>query len=128
MPIGKSCQPCQKQKIQCVLGGLGPLSSKRPCMEEVQTLRPPKKPRSELVVAIWAPKKPEVYLKVKWNYSFHVWMVSLVETLVSEMVRRWEVEERTVVGLERLMQWIEVMDSESDGEESEKSEVREGEE
>ena len=45
-----------------------------------------------------------------------------------EMVRRWEAEERMVAALERLMRWIEVMDSESDGEELEKSEVREGEE
>ena len=37
-------------------------------------------------------------------------------------------EERTVVALERLMRWIEVMDSESDGEELEKSEDGEGEE
>ena len=111
MPIDKSCQLCWKQKIQCMLGGSGPLSLKRPCMEEVQTLRPLKKLRSEPVVAIQAPKKPEVYLKVKWNYSFCVWMASLVEMLVSEMVRRQEVEERTVAALERLMLWIKVMDS-----------------
>ena len=59
-------------------------------MEEAQTLRPPKKSRSELVVVIWALKKPEVYLKVKWNYSFHVQMVSLIETLDLEMVKRME--------------------------------------
>ena len=69
-----------------------------------------------------------MYLKVKCNYLFCVWMASLMETLVSEMVRRWEVEERMAVALERLMRWIEVMDSESDREESEKLEVREGEE
>ena len=41
-------------------------------MEEVQTPMPPKKPRSELVVVIWALKKAEVYLKVKQNYLFCV--------------------------------------------------------
>ena len=41
-------------------------------MEEVQTPRPPKKLRSELAVVVQAPKKPEVYLKVKRNYSFQV--------------------------------------------------------
>ena len=97
-------------------------------MEEVQTPRPPKKLRLEPAVAIWAPKKPEVYLKVKRNYSFHIWMASLMEILVSEMVRRWEAEERTAVALERLMRWIEVTDLESDGEVSEKSEFREVEE
>ena len=86
--IGKSCQPCQNSKIQCVLGGSGPLTLKRPHMEEVQTLRPLKKLRLEPVVVIQAPKKPKVYLKVKWNYLFCVWMVSLMESLVSEMVRR----------------------------------------
>ena len=84
---------------------------------EVQTPRPLKKSRLELAVVIQAPKKPEVYLKVKRNYSFYVWMV-----------RRQEVEERTAEALERLMRWIEVMDSESDGEESERSEFREREE
>ena len=64
MLIGKSCQLCQRQKICCALGGLGP-SLKRPRMEEAQTPRPLKKPRSELVAAIWGPKKPKVYLKVK---------------------------------------------------------------
>ena len=73
---------------------------------------------------IWAPKKPEVYLKVKQNYSFHVWMASLMETLISEMVRRREVEERTAAALERLMRWIKV----TDGEVLEKSEFGEGEE
>ena len=124
--IGKSFQPCCNSKIRCMLRCLGPLTSKRPHTEELQTPRPPKKPRSELVAVIQALKKPEVYLKVKHNYSFHVQMVSFMETLVSEMVRRWEAEERTVAALERLMWWIEVTDSELDGEESEKSEVREG--
>ena len=126
--IGKSCQPCWNSKIWCVLRGLGPLILKRPQTEELQTLRPPKKPRSEPAAVIWALKKPEIYLKVKQNYSFRIQMVSLMETLVLEMVRRWEAEERMVAALERLMRWIEVMDLESDGEELEKSEVREGEE
>ena len=125
---GKSCQPCQNSKIRCVLGGSGPSLSKRPCTEEVQTPRPPKKLRSETMLVIWAPKKPKVYLKVKRNYSFCVQMASLMETLVSEMVRRWEAEERMVAAMERLMRWIEVTDSELDGEVSEKSEFREGEE
>ena len=55
-------------------------------------------------------------------------MASLMETLVLEMVRRQEAEERMAVALERLMRWIEVTDLESDGEVSEKSEFREGEE
>ena len=126
--IGKSCQPCQNRKIQYVLRGLGPPISKRLGMEELQILRPPKKLRSEPATVVQALKKPEVYLKVKWNYSFCIQMVSLMENLVSEMVRRWEVEERTVAALERLMRWIEVTDSESDREESEKSEFGEGEE
>ena len=83
-----------------MLGGSGPSSSKRPHTKEVQTPRPPKKLRLEPAVAIWVPKKPEVYLKVKRNYSFHIWIAGLMETLVSEMVRRWEAEERTVVALE----------------------------
>ena len=45
---------------------------------------------------------------------------------MSEMVKRREAEERTVAALERLMRWIEVMDSELDGEELEKSEFGEG--
>ena len=56
-------------------------------MEEAQTLRPPKKQRTEPAAVIQALKKPKVYLKVKWNYSFHVRMASLIETLVSEMVK-----------------------------------------
>ena len=75
-------------------------------MEEAQTPRPRKKPRSEPAVVIWAPKKPEVYLKVKWNYLFCVQMAGLIETLVSEMVKRREAEERTAVVLERLMKWV----------------------
>ena len=55
-------------------------------------------------------------------------MASLMETLVSEMVRRQEAEERTAAALERLMRWIEVIDLELDREELEKSEVREREE
>ena len=39
MTTGKSCQPCQKQKIQCVLGGSGPLMSKRALTELTNTLR-----------------------------------------------------------------------------------------
>ena len=66
---------------------MGPSSTKRPCTEEVQTPRLPKKPRSEPAVVIQAPKKPEVYLKVKRNYLFWVQMASLVKTLVSEMVK-----------------------------------------
>ena len=46
-------------------------------------------------------------------------MASLIETLVSEMVKRREAEERMVAVLERLMKWVEEMESESDGEESE---------
>ena len=124
---GKSCQPCQRQKIRCTLGGLG-TSSKRPHTEEVQTLRPPKKLRSEPAAVIQTLKKPEVYLKVKCNYLFHVQMASLIETLVSEMVKQREAEERTAVELERLMKWVEETESESDGEELEKSEVGEREE
>ena len=72
MPIGKSCQPCWKQKIQCALGGSWPSLSKRLCTEAVQTPRPLKKQRMEPVVVIQAPKKPKVYLKAKRNYLFHV--------------------------------------------------------
>ena len=46
---------------------------------------------------------------------FHVWMASLMETLVSEMVKRRDAEERMAAALERLMRWIEVTDSELDG-------------
>ena len=63
------------------------MSVKRPCTEEVQTPRPLKKPRSELLVVVWVPKKPEVYLKVKRNYSFCICMARLIETLVLEMVK-----------------------------------------
>ena len=48
------------------------MSSKRLCTEEAQTLRPLKKQRTEPAAVIRAPKKPEVYLKVKQNYLFHV--------------------------------------------------------
>ena len=84
------------------------MSSKRPHTEEAQTPRPPKKLRSEPAAVIQAPKKPEVYLKVKQNYSFHVRMASLIETLASEMVKRREAEERTAAVLERLMKWVDV--------------------
>ena len=79
------------------------MSLKRPHTEEAQTPRPLKKPRLEPVVVIRAPRKPEVYLKVKWNYSFHVQMASLIETLVPEMVKQREAKERTAAVLERLM-------------------------
>ena len=127
MLIGKSCQPCQKQKIRCVLGGLGTLLAKRPPMEETQTPRPAKKPRSEPVAVVQALKKPEVYMRVKKNYSFRVQMASLIKTLVSEMVKWREAKERTAAALERLMKWVEEMELESDREESEKSGFGEGE-
>ena len=104
------------------------MSVKRPRTEEGQTLRPLKKPRLEPAVVIWAPKKPEVYLKVKCNYSFCVRMASLIETLVLEMVKQREAGGGMVAALERLMKWVEETELESDGEESEKSEVREREE
>ena len=88
---------------------MGPLMSKRQCMEELQTPRPLKKLRSESSAIIWALKKPKVYLQVKQNYLVQVWMASLMKTLVSEMVRRWEVEERMVAALERChipLQWL----------------------
>ena len=53
----------------------------------MQTPRPAKKLRSEPVAVVQALKKPEVYLRVKRNYSFRVRMVSLIKTLVSEMVK-----------------------------------------
>ena len=96
-------------------------------MEEAQTPRPPKKLRSEPVVVIQAPKKPEVYLKVKQNYLFHIRMAGLIKTLVLEMVKQREAKERMAAALERLMKWVEDMESESDGEESEKLGFREGE-
>ena len=125
--IGKSCQPCRKQKIRYVLRGLGTLSVKRPRTEEVQTSRPVKKLRSEPVAVVQAPKKPKVYLKVKRNYLFQVQMVGLIETLVSEMVKWREAEERTAAALERLMKWVEETELELDEEESEKSGFGEGE-
>ena len=94
---------------------------KRPCTEEAQTLRPVKKLRSEPVAVVQAPKKPEVYLRVKRNYSFWVRMVGLIDTLVSEMVKQREAEERTAAALERLMKWVEETESELDREELEKS-------
>ena len=101
------------------------MSVKRPHTEEVQTPRPLKKLRLEPAVVVQAPKKPEVYLKVKRNYSFQVRMASLIKTLISEMVKRREAEERKAAALKRLMKWVEEMESESDGEESEKSGFRE---
>ena len=103
------------------------MSAKRPHMEEAQTSRPVKKPRSEPVAVIRALKKPEVYLRVKRNYSFQVQMASLIETLVLELVKWREAEERTAAALERLMKWVEEMESELDGEELEKLEFGEGE-
>ena len=61
-------------------------------------------------VVIQAPKKPEVYLRVKRNYSFCIRMASLIEMLVSEMVKRREAEERTAAALERLMKWVKEME------------------
>ena len=72
------------------------MSLKRVQTEEAQTLRPHKKQRMELEVVIQALKKPEVYLKVKWNYLFRV-----------HMVKRKEAEERMAAALERLMKWVE---------------------
>ena len=97
-------------------------------MEPMHTLRPLKRPRSEHVGITRAPKKPEVYLQVKWKYSFRVHMVRLIERLVSEMVKWREAEERTVAGLEWLMRWVEEMEMGLDGQELEEQEVGEGEE
>ena len=55
-------------------------------------------------------------------------MVGLIKTLVSEMVKWREAEERMAAALEWLMRWVEEMEMELDGEELEKSEVREGKE
>ena len=55
-------------------------------------------------------------------------MARLIETLILEMVKWWEAKERTAAVLERLMKWVEEMELELDGEESEKSEFGEGEE
>ena len=82
-------------------------------MEEAQTPRPL--------------KKPKVYLKVKRNYSFHIQMASLIKTLVLEMVKQREAEERMAAALERLLKWVKETKSELDGEESEKSGFGEGE-
>ena len=54
-------------------------------------------------------------------------MASLIKTLISEMVKQREAEERMAAALERLMKWVEEMESESDREESEKSGFGEGE-
>ena len=82
-------------------------------MEEAQTPRPL--------------KKPEVYLKVKRNYLFHIQMASLIKTLVLEMVKQREAEERMAAALEKLMKWVKETKSELDREESEKSGFGEGE-
>ena len=86
--------------------------SKRQHTEETHTLRPLKKLRSEQVGMIRAPKKLEVYLWVKRNYSFWVQMVGLIETLVSEMVKWREAEKRVAAALEWLMRWVEEMEME----------------
>ena len=54
-------------------------------------------------------------------------MVGLIETLISEMVKQREAEERMAAALERLMKWVKEMELELDGEELEKSGFREGE-
>ena len=105
----------------------GNVVGERPRAEEMQTPRPAKRPRSEPVAVIRVLKKPEVYMRVKRNYLFQVRMVSLIETLILEMVKRREAKERTAAALERLMKWVEETESESDGEESEKSGFGEGE-
>ena len=110
-----------------MLRGLGTLLVKRPRTEEMQTPRPVKELRSEPVAVVQAPKKPEVYMRVKRNYLFQVRMVSLIETLILEMVKRREAKERTAAALERLMKWVKETESESNGEESEKSGFGEGE-
>ena len=66
-------------------------------------------------------------MRVKRNYSFQVQMASLIETLVLEMVKQREAEERMAAALERLMKWVEETESESNGEELEKSGFGEGE-
>ena len=110
-----------------MLRGSGTLLAKRPRAEEMQTLRPAKKPRSEPVAVVWALKKPKVYMRVKRNYSFRVRMASLIETLISGMVKWREAEERMAAALERLMKWVKETELESNGEESEKSGFGEGE-
>ena len=54
-------------------------------------------------------------------------MAGLIKTLVLEMVKQREADERTVAALERLMKRVEETESELDGEESEKSGFGEGE-
>ena len=111
-----------------MLGGSWPLTSKRALTEPTNTPRLLKRPRSEHVGVIRAPKKLEVYLQVKRNYLFHVRMARLIETLISEMVKQREAEERMAAVLERLMKWVEETELESDGEGSEKVEFGEEEE
>ena len=60
---------------------------KRALTELTNILRPLKRLRSEHTGVIRAPKKLEVYLRVKKNYSFCVSMVGLIETLILEMVK-----------------------------------------
>ena len=78
-----------------------------------------KKLKSNLSPIVHAPWKLEVYLHIKCNYLFWVQMAGLLDTLVLEMVKRREAKERMVAAKERLMKWIEVMDMESDREDSE---------
>ena len=54
-------------------------------------------------------------------------MASLIETLILELVKWREAEERTAAALERLMKWVEEMELELDGEELEKLGFGEGE-
>ena len=98
-----------------MLGGSWPLTSKRALTEPTNTPRLLKRPRSEHVGVIRAPKKLEVYLQVKRNYLFHVHMARLIETLISEMVKQREAEERMAAVLERLMKWVEETESEKLG-------------
>ena len=49
-------------------------------------------------------------------------MVGLVKTLVLEIVKRREAEERMVAALERVMKWIKEMNTEFDREGSEDAE------
>ena len=49
-------------------------------------------------------------------------MVGLVKTLVLEIVKRREAEERMAAALERLMKWIKEMNTELDREGSEDAE------
>ena len=92
----------EQQDLMCTQRFRAP-ELKRALTEPTNTPRPLKRPRSEHVGVIRAPKKPEVYLQVKRNYSFHIHMAGLIETLILEMVKWREAEERPAVALERLM-------------------------